>query len=276
MRRIARVHRRGLGDVLQRQVVLQRGGVDVAARSAGATSSSDFFSLAKNDAALVGVGVERLDAEPVAGAEQHPLLGVPDQEREHAAQLADDLLARGSGSRRRSPRRRRRSRRSAPNSRGQPLAQLEVVVDLAVEDQVVAAVEPGQRLVRVVDVDDRQPAEADHRRRRRATRRPRPGRGGACRSASRRQPGRPTPRVAVRRQESDQSAHAVQYPWPGPAAGTAGVTPSPGGARGGGPVGCSRVSSSKSDGVEKAVLRCGVSRGRAVVVVALIARSLRC
>ena len=30
---------------------------------------------------------------------------------------------------------------------GQPLAQLEVVVDLAVEDQVVAAVEPGQRLV---------------------------------------------------------------------------------------------------------------------------------
>ncbi len=44
---------------------------------------------------------------------------------------------------------------------GEPLAQLEVVVDLAVEDQVVAAVEVGQRLVRVVDVDDRQPAEAD-------------------------------------------------------------------------------------------------------------------
>jgi len=75
--------------VLQREVVLQGRGVHLAAP---AMCSSAFFSLRRR-AALVEVAVQRLDAEPVTRPEQHPLLGVPDQEGEHAAQLADDVLA---------------------------------------------------------------------------------------------------------------------------------------------------------------------------------------
>ena len=82
---------------------------------------------------------QRLDAERVAGAEQHPLLGVPDEEREHPAQPGhrgrapvvvggDDRLGVALGRERR------------PVLAGQLLAQLEVVVDLAVEHDRVAAV----------------------------------------------------------------------------------------------------------------------------------------
>ena len=202
------MHGRRLGHVLQRQVVLQRGLVDAA--GVGGDVQQRLLLAGEERAALVGVGVERLDAEPVARAEQHPLLGVPDQEGEHAAQLAHDLLAEvvvagddglavAVG-----------VEDHAELAR-EPLAQLDVVVDLAVEDQVVAAVEPGEWLVRVVDVDDRQPAEADHGvvvgpgaalvRAAVAHVRQRSVDGGLDRLG-----------VAVGRQESDQSTHAVQYP----------------------------------------------------------------
>ena len=111
-------------------------------------------------ASLVEIRVQRLDAEPVPRAEQYPLLRVPDEEREHAPQLAHDLLAQVVVT---------RDDRLAvavglegrAEVAGQPLAQLQVVVDLAVEDQVVAP-QVGERLVAVVDVDDREAAETDH------------------------------------------------------------------------------------------------------------------
>ena len=189
--------------------MLQRGGVDVVADVRRGHVQQRLLLAGEERAALVGVGVQRLDAEPVAGAEQHPLLRVPDQEGEHAAQFAHDLLAEvvvarddrlavALGLERRT------------ELAGQPLAQFEVVVDLAVEDQVVAAVEPGQRLVRVVDVDDRQPAEAD---RDVVVVQTPPSSGPAVAHVVQRglDARRATPRVAVGREESDQSAHAVQY-----------------------------------------------------------------
>ena len=83
--------------------------------------------------------VQRLDAEPVARQQQRPLGVVPQREREHAAQRARAP----SGHRRTS----RRSSTSVSLSRREPLAlalelgaQLAVVVDLAVEDEPIAAV----------------------------------------------------------------------------------------------------------------------------------------
>ncbi len=116
-------------------------------------------------AVVGGRGEQRLDAERVTGAEQHPLLGVPDQEREHAAQprhpvgavvveAGDDRLAVTLGAKCRAE----LLRQLGP--------QLQVVVDLAVEHQGVPVRvlrrSPAQRLVGVLDVDDGQPVEAEH------------------------------------------------------------------------------------------------------------------
>ena len=88
------------------------------------------------------------------------LLRIPDQEGEHAAQLTHDLRAQVVVA---------RDDRLAvavglergAEFTGQALTQLEVVVDLAVEDQLVAPGQPGEWLVRMVDVDDRQPPKPD-------------------------------------------------------------------------------------------------------------------
>ena len=62
--------------------------------AAPSSSSSAFFSEPKTmPPSASRRGEQRLDPERVAGAEQHPLLGVPDEEREHAAQPRDDVLA---------------------------------------------------------------------------------------------------------------------------------------------------------------------------------------
>ena len=157
---------------------------------------------------LVEIRVQRLDAEPVPRAEQYSLLRVPDEEREHSPQLTNDLLAQVVVT---------RDDRFAVAVRvegrtevaGQPITQLQVVVDLAVEDQVVAP-QVGERLVAPVDVDDRQAAKTDahvavaphaafiraavpHLAQRRLDRR----------HAAR--------RVLAGRDESDQSAHIGQY-----------------------------------------------------------------
>ena len=90
-----------------------------------------------------------------------PGLGVPDDEREHARAAAgrrprptvvagDDRLGVALGG-------------EACALGGQLGPQLEVVVDLAVEDDPVAAVRVGHRLVAVLDVDEGQPVEAEHR-----------------------------------------------------------------------------------------------------------------
>ena len=153
-----RVQRVRLGHVLEGQVVLERGLVD--GTGVGGDVEQRLLLAGEERAALVAHREERLDPEPVTRAEQHALLRVPDEEGEHAAQLADDVdaevvvpgddgLAVALGL------------ELCAEVPGQPLAQLDVVVDLAVEDQVVAAAEPRQRLVAVLDVDDGQAAEAD-------------------------------------------------------------------------------------------------------------------
>ena len=154
---------RGLRHVLQRQVVLQRGAVHTAGALGAAEQLEQRLLLGAERDRAVGEpgGEQRLDPERVARAERRPGLGVPDDEREHAAQPVDDVLAPqvvagddrlgvALGRERRRPRRRAR------------LAQLQVVVDLAVEDDPVAAVGVGHRLVAVLDVDERQPVEAEH------------------------------------------------------------------------------------------------------------------
>ena len=156
-----RIHRGRLRNVLQDQVVLQRR--DVHPGPAGQLAKA--LGLGRKADAVGCLGDEqRLDPERVASREQHAVLGVPDQESEHPAQSRDGLrtpvveggddrftVALGAELR--------------AVLRGQFLAQFDVVVDLAVEDQCVPVGRlrrpPPQRLVRMVDVDDREPVEAE-------------------------------------------------------------------------------------------------------------------
>jgi hypothetical protein len=168
------VQRRRLRDVLQQQVVLQRREVEVGRRAAeahrGRQLEQALLLAAEEHAVRAGGHEERLDAERVARAEQHPLPAVPDQEREHAAQPADrgrppvvvggdDGLGVALGA------------EAGAVAGGELGAQLRVVVDLAVENDRVTSGRsvgrpggvriPVQRLVGAVDVDDGQPVEPE-------------------------------------------------------------------------------------------------------------------
>ena len=100
--------------------------------------------------------VERLDAELVPGAEQLPRPAVPDGEREHTAQPVHDVLADpGVGLEQHLGVAARSQHHALLPQFG---AQLDVVVDLAVEDHPVAAVGGPHRLMATLrQVDDRQP-----------------------------------------------------------------------------------------------------------------------
>ena len=194
----AAVQRRRLRDVLQRQVVLQRCAVDAAGGLAAAEELEQRLLLRAEDDRAVGQpgGEQRLDAEGVAGAEDGLLLGVPDEEGEHAAQPVDDVLAPQvvAGDDRLGVALGREGRALG----GQLRPQLQVVVDLAVEDDPVPAVGVGHRLVAVLDVDEGQPVEAEHRPVVPPRPRSRRGRGGAG-SAGPRAPRRPWRRRRGRR-----------------------------------------------------------------------------
>ena len=85
-------------------------------------------------------------------------------------------------------------------ARDQPLAELPVVVDLAVEDQLDRAVFVGDRLVgRLAQIDDAQAAEARARRAARSRRRPRRDRGRDARSSPSSPPATPASTGAGRR-----------------------------------------------------------------------------
>ena len=111
--------------------------------------------------ALADVKVERLLAQPIARQHQPPLRRVPDREREHAAQPADERHAVQRGRARSSTSVSERVREATPASRSSA-AQLAEVVDLAVEHQHDLPVGAQHRLVRVGrQVDDRQPRVAE-------------------------------------------------------------------------------------------------------------------
>ena len=115
-------------------------------------------------AAVGGGVVQRLDAEGVAGEEELLLHRVPDGDAEHAAQMLDDVgapvvkadhdglsVARGV---------------EGIACVGQLPAEFHVVVDLAVERHGVTVRlvfgAPHERLVRMLQVDDRQAVETEH------------------------------------------------------------------------------------------------------------------
>ena len=155
----------GLRHVLQHGVVLQCALVDGEVDVGDGSEVQKALLLAADDrAARTGRHEHRLDAEGVARAEQFSLDGVPQREREHASQAmervgapvvvgGEDRLAVTVGG------------EHGPVTRRQFVPQFEVVVDLAVEDQLVASRllgrSPAQRLVAVGDVDDGQPVEAE-------------------------------------------------------------------------------------------------------------------
>ena len=154
----------GRGHVLERQVPAQRVRVD-RGHLAGIGQRLAFGGepeLRPGPGLLTTRGQrveERLDAERVARAEQLPGAPVPDRERVHAPELADDIAAEPGvhldqhlGGR----------PAAQPDTAGeQPLGQLDVVVDLAVEDHHEPAVRRLNRLAaRHRGVDDGQPPEA--------------------------------------------------------------------------------------------------------------------
>ncbi len=159
------VHRLRLGDVLQGEVVLQRLAVERRGRAQPGCQLEQRLLLARErHPARAGRVEQRLDAERVARAEHHAAPPVPDEEREHPAQLRHRGLADVVVQRDDDLTVAVRAHRGAVLL-DQLLAQLEVVVDLPVEQQRVALLDalraPVQRLVGVVDVDDRQPVEAE-------------------------------------------------------------------------------------------------------------------
>ena len=140
--------------------MLQRLGVG----SGRAGERAQALGFGREPEAVGGLGVvERLDAEPVPGSEDLLGFGVPDHEREHAAQLAnpvgtvvvvtgDDHLAVARGA------------EGRMIIADQPSPQFDEVVDLAVEDHRVALGvlrwSPTQRLAGALDVDDAEPVES--------------------------------------------------------------------------------------------------------------------
>ena len=85
-----------------------------------------------------GEEVKRLDAEAVAGGERHLSLGVPQDEGEHADEPVERRLAplRVGGKQNFGV----RLGTEAMARRGKLVAQLEVIVDLAIKGEPVAAV----------------------------------------------------------------------------------------------------------------------------------------
>ncbi len=161
------VQRLGLGNVLQHRVVLGGALVDTEVDSDNPGEIEQAFLLAaEHCSARTGRHVQRLDAEWVAGAEQFAFHRVPQGKGEHAPQPGqrvgapvviggDDRLAVPVGG------------EYGAMLGAQLLAQLQVVVDLAVEHQHIPVGglrrAPAQRLVAVGDIDDRQPVEPQHR-----------------------------------------------------------------------------------------------------------------
>ena len=146
----------GRGHEVEGEVGLERVQVDLAARQ-----GAELRGEAKL-AVFVPV-VERLDAEAVARQDQPPLAPVPDRHGEHAAQArgevesvllveVDDHLGVAVA-------------REAVPLRLELGAQLAVVVDLAVLDDLQAPVLVRERLVAGVEVDDRESAARRYRRR---------------------------------------------------------------------------------------------------------------
>ena len=165
------MQRLGFGHVLQHRVVLhghgRRSRSSIPDR-ASARSSRHFFSLAT--AVPPGPVAMNSGLMPNGSRAQNSsrVRGVPQREREHAAQPrqrvgapvvvgGDDGLAVAVG-----------GEHGAVTGR-QFGAQFQVVVDLAVEHQHVAVGRlgraPAQRLMAMRDVDDRQPVEPEARRR---------------------------------------------------------------------------------------------------------------
>ena len=103
--------------------------------------------------------VQRLDAEPVAGEEQRLRRGVPDGEREHAAQpsyaigalvlveMEDGLGVALSG--------------ELVSPCNQPTPELAIVVDLAVEDDDLRPIFVENRLSPASQIDDAEPAHPE-------------------------------------------------------------------------------------------------------------------
>jgi hypothetical protein len=131
--------------------------VDRQVRAAG---FGDAAHLGAEHEALVRLGPkERLDPETVAREEQGPFPVVPDRECEHPVQAVDEVgpellpqvhedFGVGTGS-------------ELVSARDEPLAQLGVVVDLSVEDDVNRAVLVPLRLRTGVEVDDPQAPERE-------------------------------------------------------------------------------------------------------------------
>ena len=152
------------GHVLQNRVVLQRTRIQGIGQLQLVQQRQQALLLAaEGGPARAGGQEHRFDPERIAGEEQLTGLGIPDRETEHAAQPSHRVRAPVVVS---------RDDRFAVTlgpelgaEGGQLGPQLQVVVDLAVERQGVplriVGRPPTQRLVGTVDVDDRQPVEAE-------------------------------------------------------------------------------------------------------------------
>ncbi len=144
-------------DAVARQVEPQRVEVQLARHRRVLQQALELG--AERQRAAVAAPVQRLDGEAVVGQHQAPAPGVPQGDREHAAQVREALeadvlvqvqdgLEIALGGERVTVAR-------------QALAQPAVVVDLAIANQHERAVLVSQRLLGVGDVDDRQTAHGE-------------------------------------------------------------------------------------------------------------------
>ena len=155
--RYALEDRAGRRDVFEREVTRETREIELAG-AAGMREQRLELGAEQQRVSEVGV-VERLLAESVTSEQQAPVLLVPECEREHAVEpldtarsvilvQVDDHLGVGV-------------RCEAMAALHEIRAQLAVVVDLAVLDDLERAVFVADRLIARVQVDDRQPAKAE-------------------------------------------------------------------------------------------------------------------
>src|SRR2546425_1124360 len=143
--------------VSERQIVMQR--IPVHRPGNPRMTEQGLDLRCEEQHAVAAPVVQRFLAEPIAGEQQPAPPGVPEREREHAAQVLDAevtvTLVGGQdhlGVARRGER---------PARRGEPGAKLAEVVDLAVEDDVELAVGARHRLTTGDEIDDGKPCHAE-------------------------------------------------------------------------------------------------------------------
>jgi hypothetical protein len=152
-----RVDRARRADMPEAEIIVERAGVDVERHPRQQRQRLE-FGTEREPGGLVGI-IERLDPDGIARQRQPTRVHIPHRDREHAVELRPDVVAPAFVAGKDDLGIARALEHTA--ERLQLAPQVTEIVDLAVEDQRVAAVGRVEGLMPAFDVDDAQPAHPE-------------------------------------------------------------------------------------------------------------------